>query len=91
MFASTPQAIGLTNPSGGGGRNEALTLSNCETNEVGSLGIQLPITMRPLGLVTRTISLATSKGFGANIAPNTVKVKSNESSGTPSRWQASPS
>src|SRR6266404_5679677 len=67
-FASTPQVTGLMNPSGGGGMNEVLILSNCET-KVGSPGIQLPMTMRPPGFVTRTISLATSKGFGANMAP----------------------
>jgi hypothetical protein len=55
--------MGLTKPSGGGGVKAELILSTCDTN-VGSLGIQLPITMRPPGLVTRTISLATSKGLG---------------------------
>ena len=70
--------------------NAELIFSNCDTN-VGSFGIQLPITMRPPGFVTRTISLATSKGLGANIAPNTERVRSNESSSTPSRLQASPS
>ena len=77
MCASTPQVIGLTNPSGGGGVNAELIFSTCATN-VGSFGIQLPITMRPPGFVTRTISFATSKGLGANIAPNTERVKSNE-------------
>ena len=72
-----PQVIGLMNPSPGGGRNDELTRSNCETN-VGSFGIQLPITIRPPGFVTRTISLATSKGLGANMAPNIEMVKSNE-------------
>src|SRR6266404_5679679 len=67
-FASTPQVMGLMKPSGGGDMNEALILSNCET-KVGSPGIQLPMTMRPPGFVTRTISLATSKGFGAMFAP----------------------
>src|SRR5690349_14847903 len=90
MWLSTPQVIGLTNLSGGGGVNAELILSNCDTN-VGSLGIQLPITIWPPGLVTRTISLATSNGLGANIAPNTERVNSNESSSTPSRLQASPS
>ena len=51
--------------------NDELIFSSCDTNEVGSFGIQLPITMRPLGFVTRTISLATSKGLGANMAPKT--------------------
>src|SRR5438477_12717202 len=74
-FASTPQVIGLMNPSGGGGMNEVLILSNCETN-VGSFGIQLPMTIRPPGFVTRTISFATSKGFGANIAPKMLTTKS---------------
>src|SRR5438067_350720 len=87
---SHPQVIGLTKPSGGAGVNAELILSNCDTN-VGSLGIQLPIMILPPGFVTRTISLATSKGFGANIAPNTDRVKSNESSLTPSRLRASPS
>ena len=58
--------------------NDELIFSNCDTKEVGSFGIQLPITMRPPGFVTRTISLATSKGLGANMAPNTERVKSNE-------------
>ncbi|MNC96445.1 hypothetical protein D3C83_138170 [compost metagenome] len=73
----------------GGGVYAELILNNCETN-VGSPAIQLPITTRPPGLVTRTISLATSNGLGANIAPNTEMVKSNVSSATPSRLQASP-
>ncbi len=59
MCVSTPHVIGLTKPSGGGGVNAELIFSNCATN-VGSFGIQLPITMRPPGFVTRTISLATS-------------------------------
>ena len=82
--------MGLTKPSGGGGVNAELIFSNCDTN-VGSFGIQLPITMRPPGFVTRTISLATSKGLGANMAPNTERVRSNEWSATPSKLHASPS
>src|SRR5258708_6970253 len=78
MCDSTPHVMGLTKPSGGGGVNDELIFSNCETKEVGSLGIQLPITIRPPGFVTRTISLATSRGLGANIAPNTERVRSNE-------------
>lgn len=66
------------NPSGGGGVNAELIFNNCETKDVGSFGIQLPITMRPPGLVTRTISFATSKGLGANMAPNMEIVKPNE-------------
>src|SRR5215471_21516652 len=87
IWLSTPQVIGLMKPSGGGGVNAELILSNWDTN-VGSLGIQLPITMWPPGFVTRTISLAASNGLGANIAPNTERVKSNESSLIPSRLQA---
>src|SRR5499427_1510217 len=87
IWLSTPQVIGLTKPSGGGGVNAELILSNCDTN-VGSLGIQLPITMRPPGFVTRTISLATSKGLGANIAPNTEITRSNDWAATPSRLDA---
>src|SRR5262245_1273924 len=83
MCESTPQVIGLMNPSGGGGVNAELILSSCDTNEVGSLGIQLPITTRPPGLVTRTISLATSNGLGANMAPKIEMVRSNERSVTP--------
>ena len=90
MWLSTPHVMGLTKPSGGGGVNAELIFSNCDTN-VGSFGIQLPITMRPPGFVTRTISLATSKGLGANMAPNTEMVRSNEWSATPSRLHASPS
>src|ERR1700719_4375686 len=78
MWLSTPHVIGLMNPSGGGGMNDDPIFKSCDTKEVGSLGIQLPITMRPPGLVTRTISLATSKGLGANMAPNTETVRSNE-------------
>src|SRR3989344_4594042 len=79
------------NPSGGGGVNAELIFSNCDTNEVESFGIQLHITIRPPGFVTRTISLATSKGLGANMAPNTERVKSNEWSLTPCKLHASPS
>src|SRR5215469_15002861 len=74
-FASTPQLTGLKEPSGGGGRNDALIFRSCET-KVGSPAIQLPITMRPPGLVTRTISLATSKGLAANMAPKNETVRS---------------
>src|SRR3989344_451089 len=87
MLASTPHVIGLMKPSGGGGVNAALIFKSCETNEVGSLGIQLPITIRPPGFVTRTISFATSIGLGANMAPNIGRVKSNEGSGTPCKLQ----
>src|SRR5258708_38489328 len=86
-----PQVIGLMKPSGGGGMNDELIFSNCDTNDVGSFGIQLPITIRPPGLVTRTISLATSKGLGANMAPNIDRVKSKEWSPTPCKSHASPS
>ena len=34
------------------------------------------MTMRPPGRVTRTISLATSNGFGANIAPKMLTTRS---------------
>src|SRR5712691_5061529 len=78
MWVSTPQVMGLTKPSGGGGMNDELIFSSCDTNEVGSFGIQLPITTRPPGRVTRTISAATSNGLGANMAPNTERVRSNE-------------
>ena len=81
-WSSTPQVIGLMKPSGGGGVNDELIFSTCAT-KVGSFGIQLPITMRPPGFVTRTISLATSKGLGANMAPKMEIVKSNEWSSTP--------
>src|SRR5713101_2040706 len=91
MWVSTPQVIGLTKPSGGGGINDEPIFSSCDTNEVVSFGIQLPITMRPPGFVTRAISLATSKGLGANMAPNTERVKSNEWSSTPCKLHASPS
>src|SRR5262245_13117486 len=91
MWDSTPQVIGLMNPSGGGGVTAELTFSNCDTNDVGSFGSQLAITIRPPGLVTRTISLATSKGLGANMAPNIESVRSNEWSGTPCKLDASPS
>src|SRR5262245_61147094 len=89
-LVSTAQVIGLMKPSGGGGMNTELIFSTCDTN-VGSFGIQLPMTMRPPGFVTRTISLATSNGLGANMAPNTERVKSKEWSLTPCKLQASPS
>src|SRR6476659_1585227 len=89
MLLSMPHVIGLMKVSGGGGVNAELIFSSCDTN-VGSLGIQLPITMRPPGFVTRTISLATSKGLGANMAPNTEIDKSNEWSLTPCKLDASP-
>ena len=41
--------------------------------------------------VTRTISLATSNGLGANIAPKMLTTRSNDLSGTCSRFDASPS
>src|SRR3989338_3276144 len=91
MWVSTPHVIGLTKPSGGGGINDELIFNSCDTNEVVSFGIQLHITIRPPGLVTRTISFATSKGLGANIAPNTERVRSNEWSLIPSNLHASPS
>src|SRR5678815_1034341 len=89
ILFSTPHVIGLTKPSGGGGVNAELIFRSCDTN-VGSLGIQFPITMLPPGLVTRTISLATSKGLGANMAPNTERVRSNEWPARPSKLHASP-
>src|SRR6266550_4322691 len=82
--------MGLTNPSGGGGEYEALILRIWATS-VGSLGIQLPITIRPPGRVTRTISLATSNGLGANIAPKILTTRSNALSGNCSKLDASPS
>src|SRR5262249_42891809 len=73
---STPHVIGLTKPSGGGGEYAELIFKICATS-VGSPGIQLPITIRPPGRVTRTISLATSNGLGANIAPKMLTTRSN--------------
>ena len=70
--------------------NDELIFRSCET-KLGSFGIQLPITIRPPGFVTRTISLATSYGFEANMAPNTETVKSKVWSSIPSRLHASPS
>ena len=77
-------------PSGGGGEYAELIFRICATS-VGSPGIQLPMTMRPPGFVTRTISLATSNGLGANIAPNTLTTRSKLSSASGCRSQASPS
>src|SRR5437016_4289343 len=91
MWLSTPQVIGLTNPSGGGGVNDELIFRSCETKDVGSFGIQLAITIRPPGFVTRTNALATSKGLGANIAPKIDRVRSKEWSLIPSKLHASPS
>src|SRR5262249_39421322 len=62
----------------------------CATR-VGSPGIQLPMTIRPPGRVTRTISLATSNGFGANIAPKILTTRSKLWSFTSFRLDASPS
>ena len=81
-WPSSPQVIGLTKPSGGGGVKAALILRICAT-KVGSPGIQLPMTIRPPGLVTRTISRAVSNGRGANIAPNRVTTKSKLRVGDP--------
>ena len=72
-----PQLIGLMKPSGGGGEYAELIFRICATN-VGSLGIQFPMTIRPPGRVTRTISFATSNGLGANIAPKTLTTRSND-------------
>ena len=88
--ASTPQVIGLTKPSGGGGVNDELIFRICATS-VGSLGIQLPMMMRPPGRVTRTISFATSNGLGANIAPKMLTSRSKLRSCTPCMLEASPS
>src|SRR5262245_36558778 len=49
------------------------------------------MTTRPPGRVTRTTSLATSNGLGANIAPKMLTTRSKESSSRPSRFEASPS
>src|SRR5437764_301236 len=88
--SSTPQVIGLTNPSGGGGEYAELTFRIWATS-VGSPGIQFPITIRPPGRVTRTTSFATSNGFGANIAPKMLTTRSKLSSATSLRSDASPS
>src|SRR5260221_8718811 len=69
--------MGLTKPSGGGGEYPALIFRICATR-VGSFGIQFPMTIRPPGRVTRTISLATSNGFDANIAPKMLTTRSKE-------------
>ena len=58
---------------------------------VGSPGIQLPITIRPPGFTTRTISAAVSWGRGANIAPKMLTRRSTVSSLTDPRFDASPS
>src|SRR4051812_40607189 len=49
------------------------------------------MTIRPTGLVTRTIALATSNGVGANIAPKMLTTRSKLRSGRPARLVASPS
>ena len=74
-LSSIPHVIGLTKPSGGGGEYAELIFRICATS-VGSPGIQLPMTIRPPGRVTRTISLATSNGRGANIAPKMLTTRS---------------
>src|SRR5947207_6542131 len=70
-----PHVTGLTKPSVGGGVYPELIFKICATN-VGSFGIQLPIMIRPPGRVTRTVSLATSNGLGANIAPKMLTTRS---------------
>src|ERR1017187_814513 len=87
---SIPHVMGLTKPSGGGGVYDELIFRVCATN-VGSFGIQLPITIRPPGRVTRTISLATSNGFGANMAPKMLTTRSKERSFNSCKLDASPS
>src|SRR5437867_11697446 len=82
LWLSTPHVMGLMKPSGGGGVNAELIFSTCDT-KVGSFGIQLPITMWRPGFVTRTTSLATSKGLGSYMAPNAEWVISNECQATP--------
>ena len=77
-------------PSGGGGEVELLAARICATR-VGSFGIQFPITSCPAARVTRTISLATSTGLGANMAPNMLTTRSNVWSRSPFRSLASPS
>ncbi len=47
--------------------------------------------IRPPGRVTRTICLATSSGFGANMAPKMLIVISNVSSANACKLEASPS
>ena len=49
------------------------------------------MTIRPPGRVTRTISLATSNGFGANMAPKMLTTRSKLSSARSARSDASPS
>src|SRR5205823_5060004 len=87
---SIPHVIGLMKPSGGGGEYAELVFRICATN-VGSFGIQFPMTIRPPGRVTRTISLATSNGFGANMAPKMLTTRSNVRSFSSWRLDASPS
>jgi hypothetical protein len=87
---STPHVMGEMNPSGGGGEYEALIFKICATS-VGSSGIQFPMTIRPPERVTRTISLATSNGLGANIAPKMLTTMSKVSSLRSCRFDASPS
>jgi hypothetical protein len=53
-----PHVIGLTKPSVGGSEYEELIFRIWATS-VGSFGIQLPMTIRPPGRVTRTISFET--------------------------------
>src|SRR5271168_4658273 len=87
---SMPHVIGLMKPSGGGGEYEELIFKTCATN-VGSFGIQFPIMIRPPGRVTRTISLATSNGLGANMAPKMLTTRSNVRSVNSYKLDASPS
>src|SRR3954452_18510945 len=89
-LSSTPHVTGLMKPSGGGGEYEALIFRIWATS-VGSPGIQLPITIRPAGFVTRAISLATSNGLGANIAPKMLTTRSKLPSSSSFRSVASPS
>jgi hypothetical protein len=82
--------MGLMKPSSGGGEYAVLTRRSWAT-KVGSFGIQFPITIRPPGRVTRTISFATSNGRGANIAPKIDTTRSKLLSARPVRFVALPS
>ena len=76
--ASSPQVIGLTKPSGGGGVYAELILRSARRAS-DRPGSSCPSrSVRPAG--SRAPSRATSNGFGANIAPKTLTTRSKLSS-----------
>ena len=83
MCDSTPQVMGLMKPSGGGGVNAELILNNCDTNDVGSFGNPVAHHDPAAGFGDSDHFPGDIVGFGANMAPNTESVRSNDWSRDP--------